>query len=405
MMGRVQHTRRTLLLGVAVSLLNGPTLPAKAAPIEAPPVAPAKPNSAAPGAVPTTTPGLVALLRGDIEGRRFVGDAGFGVRLANGTIVNFFGDTLVSPTGNPAYPEAAAQIPYVMRNSATVILPSGRIRSAAQNARLLAGRPLFEVPARDQVADGLNFYWPTSATTAIDPATGKEVMLLLLAHMYDTNFNATSSREKVWSFRQISSRLATVTVAADGSLKLLSLTRTPMPAITVDGIAWGAATLVDRSYLYVFGSHKPEGKFIWGYDYYLARVPLASRATVSAWRYWTGSGWSAEGDQSAIIMPYRWGVESAISLRRDPVTRKFTFVTKEFSFLGKRILRGRAPALTGTWSLDPNPVAVLTDWDDNDMTYLAHEVPLGGGRVGTIISHGNRSLMTPSDRLGIFAVP
>jgi len=38
------------------------------------------------------------------------------------------------------------------------------------------------------------------------------------------------------------------------------------------------------------------------------------------------------------------------------------------------------------------------------MSYSAHEVPLGGGGVGTIISHGNLAPSTPTERLGIFAL-
>lgn len=69
--------------------------------------------------IPTTTADLVARVRGDIEGRRFIGDAGFGVRLRSGALVKVFGDTLVTATGNSDYPDAANQLPYVMRNSAT----------------------------------------------------------------------------------------------------------------------------------------------------------------------------------------------------------------------------------------------------------------------------------------------
>ena len=79
---------------------------------------------------PSPRPPPTWLLRGDVEGRRFIGDIGFGVRMPNGTLINFFGDTVVTPTGNSAYPGALTQQAYVMRNSAIVMLPTGRIRSA-----------------------------------------------------------------------------------------------------------------------------------------------------------------------------------------------------------------------------------------------------------------------------------
>lgn len=241
--------------------------------------------------IPATTPDLVALVRGDIEGRRFIGDAGFGVRLRSGALANVFGDTLVTATGNSDYPDAANQPPYVMRNSATVMLPSGRIRSAVPNARLLAGHSLIDVPARDQLPGGRNFYWPTSLTTAVDPVSGKEVILLFLAQMFDPNLAADGRRDVAWTFAQVSSRLAAYSLAPDGRLTLLSLTRTPMPALTRDGIGWGAGTFVTSGCLYVFGSRRPtDVPMAWGSDYYLARVPLASRSTLAAWRFWTGAG-------------------------------------------------------------------------------------------------------------------
>ena len=39
--------------------------------------------------------------------------------LRSGALANVFGDTLVTATGNSDYPDAANQLPYVMRNSAT----------------------------------------------------------------------------------------------------------------------------------------------------------------------------------------------------------------------------------------------------------------------------------------------
>ena len=111
-----------------------------------------------------------------------------------------------------------------------MILPSGRIRSAVPNARLLAGHSLIDVPARDQLPGGRNFYWPTSLTTAVDPVSGKEVILLFLAQMFDPNLAADGRRDVAWTFAQVSSRLAAYSLAPDGRLTLLSLTRTPMRA-------------------------------------------------------------------------------------------------------------------------------------------------------------------------------
>lgn len=286
-----------------------------------------------------------------------------------------------------------------------MILPSGRIRSAVPNARLLAGHSLIDVPARDQLPGGRNFYWPTSLTTAVDPVSGKEVILLFLAQMFDPNLAADGRRDVAWTFAQVSSRLAAYSLAPDGRLTFLSLTRTPMPALTRDGIGWGAGTFVTSGYLYVFGSRRPtDVPMAWGSDYYLARVPLASRSTLAAWRFWTGAGWATKPSRAAVVIPYTCGVESTIAARRDPITREFTFVFKEFAIIGSRVLRGRSTLPTGPWIIDPTPVAEIAPFDATDMSYSAYEVPLGGGGVGTIISHGNLAPSTPTERLGIFAL-
>ncbi|MCI1262817.1 MAG: hypothetical protein LKG20_11205 [Tetrasphaera jenkinsii] len=67
--------------------------------------------------------------------------------------------------------------------------------------------------------------------------------------------------------------------------------------------------------------------------------------------------------------------------------------------------KGSFDPATGPWIIDPTPVAEVAPFDATDMSYSAHEVPVGGGGVGTIISHGNLAPSTPTDRLGIFALP
>ena len=85
-----------------------------------------------------------------------------------------------------------------------------------------------DVPLADQLPGGQNFYWPLSAVVTKDLATGTDLVLLFLAQMYDRNLKQLGSSDPTWDFAQVSSRLATYSVAADGTFKLLSLTRTPM---------------------------------------------------------------------------------------------------------------------------------------------------------------------------------
>ncbi len=354
--------------------------------------------------LPTTTADLVARLRGDVEGRRFIGDIGFGVRMPNGTLINLFGDTVVTPTGNPAYPGALTQQAYVMRNSAIVMLPTGGIRSALTNARLLAKRSLVDVPPADELPGGQNFYGPLSAVVTKDLATGTDLVLLFLAQMYDRNLKQLGSSDPTWDFAQVSSRLATYSVAADGSLKLVSLTRTPMAEVAPGAVGWGAGAFATSDYLFVFGSRKLPDPYVFGSDYYLARVPLKSRTTASAWRFWTGSGWSTDKTRAAVVIPGSVGVESTIAVRQDTASKGFTFVLKKDGFIGTTIRRERAASLTAPWRLDITPIGDVVKFNSTDFSYSAHEVPLGGGRIGIVISHGNEAANTPSELTGLFSV-
>lgn len=382
------------LLGflLAWALAPGPSDAATLGALGIPRVAPA------PVALPATTAEFVALQRGDIEGRRFIGDGGFGIRTRNGTLINFYGDTVVSATGNPQYPSAATQKTYMMRNNA-IIHGGGRIRSATSGTRLLSLNSFVDVPAAQRIPGGTNYYWPASAATRYDATAKVDRVYVFLSHMF-TSDTGTG----LWNFSQVGSRLAEYTFDAKGTLTLTRLLATPMKANDPAGIKWGAGAFVDAGYLYAFGSSKIDDPWIWGNDFYLARIPVSSIGTATAWRFWTAAGWSRSATAVIPVIPNPLGLEATLAMVRDPATGALSVSYKEFTFIGSRVMRITAPALTGPWTADPEPLATLTPLVPDGYTYCGTDIPLAGSARGVIVSHGNFTPGIPLEFLGIRAV-
>lgn len=166
----------------------------------------------------------------------------------------------------------------------------------------------------------------------------------------------------------------------------------------------GSGCYLDGRYLYVFGSYRPPDPYVWGHAQWLARVPIANLGSVGAWRYWTGSIWSAAATDALPVIGTDLTVEGTIGVVKDPASGLFSVVFKEGSYLGTRIMRISAPALTGPWIVDPVPIAVPDKLNDTDYTYGAVSIPLAGAARGIIVSHGNATPGTPLDQLGIFPV-
>ena len=342
--------------------------------------------------LPTTAEQYVAMQRGDVEGRSFTGDGGAAVRTKNGAFVSFYGDSFVFPSEmpNPRYPRAAQQPPYMMRNNALIITPAGHVKSAVSSANLLAKKSLIDVPAADQLPGGQNFYWPASAAVQ-----GTNLIYVFLWQMYTPDGGGT------WDFRHIGTKLAVYRLDSYSNLVFQRLQATPTGANNPDAIGWGSGVYFEGGYMYVFGSHKPAGDYVWGYDHYIARVPVGYASKLSAWRYWDGSAWKADRKLAVPIIPYSAGVEGSIMLTKDPATGRYTFVYKQFAFIGQNIMRGTSTKLEGPWTIESTPAAVLPPYSDQDYTYCGVEIPLAEGKRGIIVSHGENSPWPPMSEIGI----
>ncbi|HEX3647289.1 MAG TPA: DUF4185 domain-containing protein [Pseudonocardiaceae bacterium] len=72
--------------------------------------------------------------------------------------------------------------------------------------------------------------------------------------------------------------------------------QTPVP--TTGNVQWGVELFHDNGFTYIYGV---EGDGLTKY-LHLARVPQGRLTSVSAWRYWTGTGWSADPGSSTRVL-------------------------------------------------------------------------------------------------------
>lgn len=349
---------------------------------------------------PATTEQFVAQLRGDIQGRRFVGDGGASVRTSNGYTLSFFGDTVVykSDTVYPQYPEANNQTTYMMRNNVLITSPGNKVKSGLSGQQLLDQKSFVDVPERLKLPNGKNYYWPNAVATDFSSAGKGRTVYVFLGQMYSPDANTGN-----FNFEYAGSRLAKYYVSDTGSLKLTGNYILPTYLKDTKPIAWGSGLLLRGDWAYIYGSNKPVGEWIWGFDHYLARVKIANIGSPKAWRYWDGSMWQTNQSLAQPVVPNAQGAEGAITISRDASTGLYTFVYKKFGFIGKEVYRATASAPQGPWTFPDASIGTPAVFNDKDFTYCGYEIPLAGGRKGVIVSHGN-SEPVPFEQQGIHSL-
>ncbi|MCW2778621.1 MAG: hypothetical protein JWN17_2346 [Frankiales bacterium] len=143
--------------------------------------------------------------------------------------------------------------------------------------------------------------------------------------------------------------LAELTVPAGGTPVFTGLWPTPASATPDTTPQWGSAVAQAGGYTYVYGTQRVAEPFVFGKALYVARVPAGSLTDLPAWRFWTGTGWSATASSAQAVKGAVGGVSTSLSVWRagDGTWRA---LTKKDDYLGKDVVLLRAPAATGPWS-------------------------------------------------------
>ncbi|MBP9761580.1 DUF4185 domain-containing protein [Candidatus Saccharibacteria bacterium] len=348
---------------------------------------------------PRSTSEFVSLVRGDIQGRRFVGDGGASVRTGHGYTVSFFGDTVVYKAENipKAYSEAAGQPTYMMRNNILTISPTRQVKSVVSSADLLKQQSFIDVPLDQQLPGGKNYYWPNAAATDFSRRGKGRTIYLFLGQMHSPESSSSS-----FNFEYVRSQLAKYTIDDKGTLRLVGMYKPPTYLADTKPITWGTGMLIQGDWTYIYGSYKPKGEWIWGFDHYIARVKTERIGRANEWRFWDGSKWQPSQIAAKPIIDNSTGTEGGITVSRTK-TGQYTFVYKKHGFIGNDVYRATATAPQGPWTFSPDILSTPSLLSDTDYTYLAYEIPLAGGKKGAIISHGS-STPVPLAEQGIHAL-
>jgi hypothetical protein len=119
-------------------------------------------------------------------------------------------------------------------------------------------------------------------------------------------------------FTGVGTRLFAYSLSTAG--KPVLQTAVPVPA--TNGIFWNAALMISQAGLgaqmaYVYGYRDDGDPWTFGFDVYLAVVPVATLLDLDTWTYRTASGWSTSAADAAPILGAAGGPETGFSVTVD----------------------------------------------------------------------------------------
>jgi hypothetical protein len=230
------------------------------------------------------------------------GDGAFTVGAGRGRVLWIFGDSLIQRAGTT----------WMAHNVALLQRADGTLSMLAPTAT--SHLPFVSLPGSTD-----SWLWPGVAARV-----NNRIWLFL------SETRATGPG--VFDFEFVRAWLAEISAS---SLTVTSL----MPVPDRSEIAWGAAVVSTRRYVYVFGIHNhPGAKYV-----HLARVPRASWPR-GAWRYFDHGSWRARPWPNSHVVR---DAASQISVLR--VRGGFALLTHD-PWLGPYMRYQRARALTGPWT-------------------------------------------------------
>lgn len=158
-------------------------------------------------------------------------------------------------------------------------------------------------------------------------------------------------------------------------------------------VNWGAASMVDGDWLYVYGTRQVPTEGVFGRELYVARAPAAAPQERDHWQFWDGTTWQASIDHAAAILPGEGGVSQTLSVDKDS-TGRYLAVSKRDGDLGDFVYVWTADRPTGPWR-PSRAIEAPAGFDTGELKYapLAHtEIPLVDGKLLVSISRNTTDL-------------
>lgn len=271
-----------------------------------------------------------------VEGWRS-GDSGRTVKLADGRLISFFGDsTLADGT--------------FVHNSAVFFAP---------DRTYLAAATLFP-----DFPDGSRF-WPGQAV-----AVGQRVFLVGSRQLVRGAFDWTP----------LGSYLAIVDVPWGGKPIFRKYVLTPSSGQGDEAVQWYGGLAICGSTVYLHGVRDRADDFHIRDGGYVARAPLYTLGQLAGWRYWTGSGWSADPAAAAATIPAdgAGGTESGYTLHRRP-DGSWQVTTRQYGGVGDHLGRYVGASPWGPWK--PFEPLLAVSAGEGYLTGAVSGVLLASGRL------------------------
>lgn len=136
--------------------------------------------------------------------------------------------------------------------------------------------------------------------------------------------------------------------------------------------AWGAASVVDGKWVYLYGTANPEQPGVFGFSVAVARLRPVDILKPAAWRYWDGTRWGKDPAKARKLIPAVGGVSQTFSVFRRG--DRWYAVSKQDEFLGRDLVIWTAPGPTGPFTLSPSLAAIPSNTATGMLRYmpLAH---------------------------------
>lgn len=242
------------------------------------------------------------------------GDGTRSVRLPDGRTLWLSADTFLDRI-YPGGQSGGQRVPHPswVRNSALVMAPDGRIQRTLAGAPGSEGRPSAFFPG---LADGNGreaWRWPVQATVEPrSPGSAEQVVRVLLWQR--------ESGAAPWVFGvPLATEVATLSLP---DLRLEGITPLYRPDAATEPsqrVLYGTSAVPEGGWTYTFGADE-RGVHDGGPSRaYVARAPRGALADASAWRYWNGSGWTAD---PAAAAPLDFGEQTGSATNTYTVVRR-----------------------------------------------------------------------------------
>ena len=305
---------------------------------------------------------ISAKVRGDSSFQG--GDVGADVVLQDGRRLMLFGDTLRG-SDSPGQPFVRNSMLVVGHGCIQAVVPASG-GAIIPDRRGGSGEPVG--------------YWPMSVARV--ERVGYDLVAVAVQRVQTTGTG-------VFDFHVLGPAVA-VFVVPRGEVPQLITVRDLGPDLDdVSRPEWGAATVVDDDWVYVYGTARPDDQSTFGFSLAVARVRPGQVIEQDQWQYWDGETWQADPARAQELIPAVGGVSQTLSVFERDGT--WYALSKRDEVLGTDLVVWRAPHPWGPFD-DGTVVGQLpSDAASGELRYMPLAHPDLLPKEGTMVVSYSRN--------------